>query len=146
VLASVDKEMITMALFSRFLAFASRRRRLTACAALLSGTALSIGLMAPPASADSFSPKYEGQYYFADYQTDYCLDSNAAGDAYTFNPCNFGGYELWSLWTDPYGGYNFVDNATGRCLDGNYAGNVYTSPCNWNNTYQNWVNIVPKAS
>jgi hypothetical protein len=77
----------------------------------------------------------------------YCVDSNAAGNAYVL-PCQVPGnkYQDWS-WTEwqgssPYGNsdfYSIKDQATGRCLDSNAAGQVYTSPCQApGNAYQGW--------
>jgi hypothetical protein len=117
-----------------------RQRLYTALAAVLSIGALVTGPAASRASAATrpqFTPTEVGVFNaIFDYQTGLCLDSN--GSAYTL-ACNGGNYQTWDVYTDPYGGYNFVDNQTGECLDSNDAGDVYTSPCNWNNTYQNWT-------
>jgi Ricin-type beta-trefoil lectin domain len=84
---------------------------------------------------------------FYDVATGRCLDSNAAGNAYT-NPCQAPGntYQDWRIYTwaenFPDGTeyfFSFQDDATGRCLDSNSAGNLYTNPCQApGNTYQTW--------
>jgi hypothetical protein len=85
-----------------------------------------------------------------DFQTDRCLDSNAAGSVYT-NPCQTPGnhYQMWHVTTwevvnDMFGDlsieYSLQDEQTGRCLDSNSAGSLYTNPCQApGNRYQMWT-------
>jgi serine/threonine-protein kinase len=87
-----------------------------------------------------------------DAQTRRCLDSNAAGAAYT-NLCQWPGnhYQDWTIteWEAfyptgvPYDFFSLKDRATGRCLDSNAAGALYTSTCQApGNAYQRWYRTV----
>jgi Ricin-type beta-trefoil lectin domain len=126
---------ISVTLLPRVRSVASRRRGLTACAAALGTTALSLALTATPASASQYVDTIRWQ----DYQTSLCLDSNYAGSVYT-NPCYAGGdtYQNWEFYIGTYSA-NFQDQQTGLCLDSNYAAAVYTDACDSNDTYQNWT-------
>jgi serine/threonine-protein kinase len=112
------------------------------------------GIMGKPDKTTIITPlgAFEGARGLKDYQTDRCLDSNAAGQVYT-NPCQFPGnlYQNWDLWQYdlmtpggvPYSVWAWQDVATGRCLDSNAAGNLYTNPCQApGNDYQTWVGGV----
>jgi serine/threonine-protein kinase len=83
-----------------------------------------------------------------DAQTGRCLDSNAAGAAYT-SQCQWpkNHYQDWTLteWEAvsptgvPYTFFSYKDEVTGRCLDSNAAGALYTSTCQApGNAYQTW--------
>jgi hypothetical protein len=126
---------ISVTLLPTLGSLASRRRGLTACAAALGSTALTVGLAVTPASAST----YLFTTRWRDYQTALCLDSNYAGAVYT-NPCYAGGdtYQNWEFYSGTYAG-NYQDQQTGLCLDSNYAGAVYTDACDSDDTYQNWT-------
>jgi Ricin-type beta-trefoil lectin domain len=124
-----------VSLVTRFRAFSSRRRGLTAGAAILGTTALTVGLTVAPASAGS---TYQQTGTWQDYQTGLCLDGNSSGAVYT-NPCNGDAYQKWGVWLTTDNTNNFQSQQTGLCLDSNYAGAVYADACNSNDTYQGWT-------
>jgi Ricin-type beta-trefoil lectin domain len=140
-----------VSLLTRFRAVGSGRRWRLAGAAAVGAAVLVVGPVtaasaqtasaSASASADQrIPPPLEYPDPWNDYQTLRCLDSNAAGVAYT-NPCwNPDNYQLWAIYETEYSGaLTFNDDATGLCLDSNYSGNVYTDSCNGDNTYQNWT-------
>jgi hypothetical protein len=128
-----------MSVLARTRSAISRRSKLVATAALLSAAVVVMIQVPLPASADSsgFTPLFLGTYSIQSYQTGLCLYQDIIGVS-TYNPPCDEADEMWSAVTDPYGGFNLVNESTGNCLDGNYS-NVYWSPCNWNDTYQNWT-------
>jgi hypothetical protein len=132
-----------MGLLALAKAVISRRRRLMAAAAVLSASALAVGLSAVPASASS---DLLGTYEFTNYQTGNCLvagfrENSVAFTAATDPLCAF---PMWYAITDPYGGF-VIQNAAepeGLCLAGNSAlagSSVYLVPCNPNDISQNWT-------
>jgi hypothetical protein len=140
-----------MSSLTRFRALSPRRHWRAACATLLGAAALTIGLTAAPAAAHaSVTPALPvPEYYlpYSDYATGYCLDSDSAGDAFTY-PCSAGNEDANQDWAYYLTGYTSTlnDLGTGRCLDGGDIASsfgpgtytVYTSLCDGADTYQNW--------
>jgi hypothetical protein len=124
----------------------SRHRALTAFAAVLSASALTVGLSVTPASADGFTPYRFYTWTIKDYGKGGCLGMNYGGGLQTFFPefetCARDPQMRWTLYTTPYGGFNLVSGiqyqGQNMCLDGNQGG-AYVNPCNWNNPWQTWI-------
>jgi hypothetical protein len=78
-------------------------------------------------------------YSIMDLQTGRCLDSNAAGQLYTTNPCQPPGnaYQMWALGGS---GLVYIDTATGLVLDSNFAKSAYTHTPN-GGLYQDWIPV-----
>jgi serine/threonine-protein kinase len=74
--------------------------------------------------------------------TQKCLDSNSAGEVYTFD-CNGGSFQKWNV--SRVTPYRILKNAaTGKCLESNTAGQAYTLNCN-GGSFQKW-NIIGVGS
>ncbi|HWS37710.1 MAG TPA: RICIN domain-containing protein [Actinoplanes sp.] len=89
----------------------------------------------------------DGHYIFQNLATAKCLDSNAAGAAYTRKCDTKNHYQQWRS----SGPLNYLNRATGRALDSNARvvgsadpdlGSVYTRPLN-DGEYQKW-NVLKK--
>jgi ricin-type beta-trefoil lectin protein len=72
--------------------------------------------------------------------TSFCLDSNAAGRAYTHR-CNGGRFQKWNVTGGARVQLNNV--STNRCLDSNAKARVYTLRCN-GGRFQHWQVIYNK--
>ncbi|GGK03598.1 hypothetical protein GCM10010123_36910 [Pilimelia anulata] len=96
-------------------------------AAALAITGIAVG---SPASAAAPSVQT-----FKNVATGFCLDSNAAKQAYTHG-CNGGNYQKWDVQSS--GGVVLKNVATGFCLDSNAAKQAYTHACN-GGSYQKWT-------
>ena len=122
-----------------------------ALSAVLVGSALFTGTVAGSASASarpatlreagSFHPTYEGTWKMVNLKTGRCLASRVKGGA-SARGCGNGNDQKWEFFTNPFNGLNLVNVATKWCLDSNAHGNVYTSPCNWNNKFQDWFGLA----
>ncbi|MEZ0114579.1 hypothetical protein ABH920_008614 [Catenulispora sp. EB89] len=91
----------------------------------------------------AYSP-YSGYYYFYSLQnqaTGRCLDSNAAGQVYTTNPCQAPGnaYQDWSSPGFTSGWTTFDDVATGRLLYVDTDGSLFTAGAGGDN--DSWMPI-----
>jgi hypothetical protein len=98
---------------------------------------------APPASPSSSPSPADildgGTAVLQNLSTQFCLDSNATGNAYTLG-CNGGRYQKWTVSDQGRNTAVLRDVATGKCLDSNATGNAYTLRCN-RGEYQKWTVI-----
>ena len=125
-----------MSLLTSFRALRRRRHGLAAGAAALGTAVLAVGLTVAPASAS----QYYGTLPFHSLggNQQWYLGSNGSGVYGTTGAQQWDFFQSYEYYVGGQTTWNFRAAGTGSCLDGNYAGAVYASPCDSNNTYQNW--------
>jgi Ricin-type beta-trefoil lectin domain len=105
----------------------------------LAGVLYSESGEAAPEETSAETSALSGTVTLRDVATQFCLDSNTSGNAYTLG-CNGGSFQKWTVINRSGSVVSLKNLATGLCLDSNTSGNAYTLGCNGGN-FQNWTVI-----